>query len=296
MNLIKYTCLLATVLLLACEKEVTSIKLPAASSQLVIHSFISPQDTLLNVYVTESRPVTGDRVGSVSTPVVDAAVILSDGERTIRMPLTSIFTGSRGDVYRVRAEAFPVVAGRTYFLEVSTPDGRRATAQCTVPEARATPEVLLDSAVRNDYGREFMQYTGKIRWQDYPGETNFYRVAGEMVSIFMNSSAPDQSVERRLGVNWEGNPNATFFSDSRLDGASFSSPAATFPAPTFMKSATLFLYLLTTDQAYFEYHRTLWAGENDNPFSEPVLIYSNIEGGQGIFSAFNRTTLELRLK
>ncbi len=293
MSLIKYACLLATVFLLACEKEVTSIKLPAASSQLVIHSFISPQDTMLNVYVTESKPVTGDRPGSVSTPVADAAVTLSDGERTISLPVTSIFTGSRGDVYRVRAEAFPVVAGRTYFLEVSTPDGRRATAQCTVPEARVTPEFLMDSAVRNDYGQEYVKYTGRIRWLDYPGETNFYRTDGEI--WFVRPAGRGELVEERFRLNYDFRANH-FFSDSRLDGALLTSPEFSFNITENINSATVYAYLLTTDRSYFEYHRTLRAGENDNPFAEPVLIYSNVEGGQGVFAAFNRTTLIRKVK
>lgn len=50
--------------------------------------------------------------------------------------------------------------------------------------------------------------------------------------------------------------------------------------------------LLHVDKNYYDYHRTLQQ-QNDidgNPFAEPVLISTNIEGGLGCFGAYNRTT------
>jgi hypothetical protein len=57
-------------------------------------------------------------------------------------------------------------------------------------------------------------------------------------------------------------------------------------------------YLLSTDEAYFRYHRTLnqqRKSSADDPFSEPVLIYSNLTGGLGVFAAFNRTEVRIEL-
>ncbi|MBD0254725.1 MAG: DUF4249 family protein, partial [Cytophagales bacterium] len=83
---------------------------------------------------------------------------------------------------------------------------------------------------------------------------------------------------------------------ARLDGAQFSSPETSFPVVRdYHDSVTLYAYLLHTDRAYFEYHRTLRANADSNPFAEPVLLYSNVEGGLGVFAAFNRTTLEVKL-
>jgi hypothetical protein len=33
-----------------------------------------------------------------------------------------------------------------------------------------------------------------------------------------------------------------------------------------------------------------------NPFAEPVLVYSNVTGGLGVFGAFTRTTTSVRIK
>ncbi len=290
MKLFKNSSLLAlALLLLACEKEVTSPKLAGYQSQLVINAFISPQDTLLRVLVHQSRTVTDDQPVYASGAVTDATISLSDGQRTIRFPPAQSDSILRGYVYQVRAEELPIKAGHTYYLEVRTPDGRLAKAQCTVPVANTTAEWVIDSTEVSENGFNFKRYTGNLRWQDQAGEANYYRIAAE--------AAITQTNRRDLFIplSWDGNYSA-FFSDERLDGSVFTSPTNTFSLNQLATSATLYVHLLTTDRSYFQYHRTLRSNETGNPFVEPVLIYSNVEGGLGVFAAFNRTTLVLKLK
>lgn len=61
---------------------------------------------------------------------------------------------------------------------------------------------------------------------------------------------------------------------------------------------TLHAYLLHTDEHYFLYHRSVRNASysQDNPFAEPVLVYTNVEGGLGVFAAYNRTTQVVKLK
>ncbi|MDV7393939.1 DUF4249 family protein, partial [Arthrospira platensis SPKY1] len=46
--------------------------------------------------------------------------------------------------------------------------------------------------------------------------------------------------------------------------------------------------LRSVSPEYFNYHRSLARQyqASPDPFSEPVILYSNIEGGQGIFAGF----------
>lgn len=52
--------------------------------------------------------------------------------------------------------------------------------------------------------------------------------------------------------------------------------------------STIHLLLKTVPQAYFDFHKSLTAQKEtqQGPFDAPVPTYSNIEGGQGIFVAF----------
>ncbi|CAA9212959.1 MAG: hypothetical protein AVDCRST_MAG56-10 [uncultured Cytophagales bacterium] len=292
MNRLKNGLLLALVCLLAaCEKEVTSLKLPGADSQLVVNAFISPQDTVLEVAVYESKPVVGERPGSASDIIRDATVTLSDGEKTVVLPLLDPTPDLRRTSYRTRPEALPIEAGKTYYLQVSTPDGRLVTAQCTVPAAPPATQIRLDSVVRTlENGAAFRNYTGTLYWQDLAGEENFYRVDADLKRVRVDNWS-GKLLEDWQSVNWSPD-KATFFSDARLDGAQFSSPEINFSMHDYFRSTTLYAYLLHTDRAYFEYHRTLRANADSNPFAEPVLLYSNVAGGLGVFAAYNRTTFE----
>jgi len=47
--------------------------------------------------------------------------------------------------------------------------------------------------------------------------------------------------------------------------------------------------LLNVDVHYYKYHKSLSSNNEDNPFAEPTLIYTNINGGLGVFAAYNKT-------
>jgi hypothetical protein len=296
MKRLKSGLLLALVCLLAaCEKEVTSLNLPAQASQLAINAFISPQDTVVEVAVYESKPVFGERPGGVSDLIRDAVVTLSDGEKTVALTLPGNVPFASSRNYHVMARDFPIEAGKTYFLRVSTPDGRLATAQCTVPAAPPVPEmrfnVPVDTAASGTPG--YREYTGALYWQDPAGEENFYRVDADINYVRTDNRGVVYDDWRQ--VYWSDGKSTTF-SDARLDGAQFSSPETTFTVVRdYHDSITLYAYLLHTDRGYFEYHRTLRANTDSNPFAEPVLLYTNVEGGLGVFCAFNRRTLEVKL-
>jgi len=64
-----------------------------------------------------------------------------------------------------------------------------------------------------------------------------------------------------------------------------------------MKNLILLLFFLAlTDIHYYNYHRSVFNFDGENPFSEPSPVYSNIEGGLGVFAAFNGSTIEVDLE
>ncbi len=287
--------LVGVCLLAACEKDVTSLNLPAIESQLAIYAFISPQDTVVSVGVYESKPVLEERPGSATDLIRDAVVTLSDGQKSVALSLPGNGQYPGTSNYYVTARDFPIEAGKTYLLRVSTPDGRLATAQCTVPAAPPVPEVRFDPALDTTTSGTAGQnvYTGVLHWQDPAGEENFYRVDANVNRVRVDNQG--MLWDDWGQVYWKAGKSTTF-SDARLDGAQFSSPETTLQVVRgYFRSVTLYAYLLHTDRAYFEYHRTLRANTDSNPFAEPVLLYSNVEGGLGVFAAFNRTTLEVKL-
>jgi hypothetical protein len=67
----------------------------------------------------------------------------------------------------------------------------------------------------------------------------------------------------------------------------------------FMAPDSLFLniYVLNTEKSYFLFHKSLKNYKNgENPFSEATPVYSNINGGFGVFTSYTIDSLVVRLK
>ncbi|QHT67755.1 DUF4249 domain-containing protein [Rhodocytophaga rosea] len=279
---------------MACEKEVSNIKIPQSPPKLVIAAFISPQDTILQVSVGKSLPVLGK--GNLSFENIrDAVVVMSDGTNSVTL---SLIEGRSG--YTTDASNLPIIPGQTYFLTVSNSEGMQATASCTVPITQNnTLEIISDSTENESGGKEYFM---QLKWKDTPGEINYYRVFAETQTayLFPNDGSGGGNVTTRYeDIYWDG---TQFYSDSRLDGAAFSSSKGSLYSLGYIGkdpnvySATLHGYLFNTDEPYYRYHQSVRNNSNENPFAEPTPIYSNVSGGLGVFAAYNRSTVSVRLK
>ncbi|MFC5412134.1 DUF4249 domain-containing protein [Larkinella bovis] len=322
---ISFTILLAVLLasLTACESlinEVDPDRLPTIDEKLVVQCFISPQDTLLMATVSRSRAVLGSGQGGV---VGASRVVLSEGNRSIVMTFDEKLLAFVAD-----PRQFPIEAGKTYHLRAEL-DKQVVTASCTVPEAVPITSVKLDSTRETSpfWSQQFpWVYETRLSWQDPGHEANYYRVAGEaslsqwvtLNRYIPNQTAPDtlvRFVTMRSPVFF--NTVQQYLSDRNQNGQSITSPKGIIPnnlhftyydrasntyfggyASISRRPVTLTLMLLHVDKNYYDYHRTLQQ-QNDiegNPFSEPVLVATNIEGGLGCFAAYNRSALAVTLK
>lgn len=293
-NILLLFSLLAGCLLSGCEKEVTGIKLPDSVSKLLVSSFISPQDTIIRVYVTRSVPNLGYRQPG-SKPVENASVSLSDGTQTRPLAFT-------GQMYSVDTRNFPIMAGATYTLRVSVPGGETAEATCTVPQALTeSPTVIIDSVLYSDDLQR--DYFVRLHWDDVAGQENYYRPLGEVNMEIKQppDNKPSDSIPPFIlnQIYWEGD---VFLDDQGKDGEPFQSPKGRmftlFSDLDAFGTIELYAYVLHTDRHYYQYHRSVQLATRsmDNPFAEPVLVYSNVTGGLGIFAAFNAASIVVRVK
>lgn len=272
-------------LFMACEKEVTNIKLPQDTSKLVVNAFISPQDTVLRANVSKTLPAIG-KVKLSSNNLTDAIVTISNEEKSV-----TLMYHEADRYYSANSKDFPILPGKTYFLKVSHPSFPQVGATCTVPVTQNnTLEVAIDSA--NSRYDGYKEYFMLMKWQDTPSEMNYYRVFAETLAY------QDSAYQYYQPLYFDAND---LYSDIRLDGANFSSPKApiwmNLISPGVQTKNTLFAHLLNTDEPYFRYHQSLrnYSNTDGNPFAEPVLIYSNVTGGLGVFAAYNRTTVQIKL-
>ena len=276
--------------LLSCEKDITDTVHINTKPELVVTAFISPQDTAFEVRVSKTRPVVGRILTEEEARVKDATVRISHGGRSVLLSYHA-----ERQRYRARASLLPVMAGQTYTLQVTTPDNYIVTGSCTVPSTEGVVIKDLQHAARKERWydtQDIDQHTFSFSWQDAPGRENYYHV-------FAEREMEDPQVHTRVRFAMTGDEEA-LFSDEKKDGLVFSGSRSyiIFPGQPDPRPADLHLYLAVTDRAYYRYHQSLEQHQeaNGNPFAEPVLVYSNVTGGMGIFAAYNQLKATLRVE
>ena len=296
--------------MVGCEMDAKNVKVPQAQSKLVVTGFISPQDTVIQVQVTQSSPIYGATQSSsqsIQPNIIDATVVLSDGVTSVQLHYEPTkndpsFPSKQTGNYVISAANLAVLPGKSYFLTVRTPDGREVKAACTVPlQVNDAITTLLDSSdvannpnYPNPYPRK--EYTLTVDWQDTPGEGDYYRIFAEIP--LYQSQVPGTGTKSTIYAPINFEQAEEFFKDEGNDGGKFIVKSTRFSQShvpgTTKAERKVNVYLLTTDKNYYQYHRNLSNNSEDNPFAEPTLVFSNIEGGLGVFAAYQRTTREIR--
>jgi hypothetical protein len=290
-------------LLCGCENLVNDLdqdKLPKVEAKLAVSCYISPQSPRLEAIITESQPIFGP---AYYNPVIvtNAEVILSDDVNQVRL----VFDDSLQN-YVADSSAFKVVAGKTYTLTVN--DGKRfVKAQCTVPFNRVKEmEVSIDkewAGYETDSTAWFW-----FSWEDVKGESNYYALRGSYTHE-ETMPRPDPKTGKTEPFRYIFNTEMIAFergvyNDVNLDGIKFISPkngahissnrTVTYldekGAEKSLETKPLIrdvrIEVMCIDEHYYKFRRSL-ENNNDNPFVEPTLVYTNVEGGLGCFASFN---------
>jgi hypothetical protein len=288
-------------------QDVNPDRLPKSDVKLVVHGYLSPQDTVLAVKVEKSKTLFGTTQIVVSptdtyndgSVVKDATVTLTDGVKTVNLPLSLNAFGE----YRISAKALPIVVGKTYSLKVTTPDGLLAESSCTIPAQVPIKEVKRDS-VASRYGSNSFTKTVRLFWQDPADKGNYYRVQGGVNTKYTTpaqGTIPEQKYNYWNQIYFGNQGNGSYFvSDEANNGTLMASSQGQLYSGYYGGSSTTtgqtiktIVYLISGDKNYYNYHQAI-SNFSDNPFSEPSLTPSNIVGGFGCFAGFNASEVVLK--
>jgi hypothetical protein len=264
-----------------CELEVKNLKVPDFQQKLVVSSFISPYDTISLVSIYSNEKVFGELNDSESLGNLTATV--SNGQKEI------ILRNINGRYY-FKPNEMTIEEGKTYVLRVSSDKGLTAEASCTVPiKKELHPEAdTVKELSKYEWMPDVYFINTNYYITDPSGEANFYRFYSNEIEYYPGN----------LSVWQVGSVNAELLNDTGKDGQRIFAYTAsvTEPSPD-CDSAKMILYILQTDKQYYNYHHSLenYSG-GEVPFSEISPVYSNIEGGLGIFASYVVDSLVTRLK
>ncbi len=290
-------CLVSICMLSSCEdfflQEVDHAKIPGSEPKLVVYSFISPQDTLIQVFVYRSRPYIKP-AGQV-VPVNGNASVWMGREGSEYSQLS--YDENLG-AFTISAKDFLVEGGYDYHLKVETPVGESVKATCHVPAMGNTTLVMQPHRFRQDrYGDQILEVEWEVVTQ--AGSREKYYRSGSYIFSCIRSATGDYNYCDKYEV-WLDR-GKEFFADedgsthhfrgsywgyANLDGANYH-----YDYGDITRTDSVFVYLLETDRHYYHFHLSAeryYYHDDGFPFAEPVHIYSNIQGGMGVFGGYNR--------
>jgi hypothetical protein len=264
----------------SCESDVPIPPLPEAKTKLVLFSLITPEMQGIQVSVTKTIPIQVGGNPTLSNVIPNATVLFSDLQDATLIPFDPVL-----QVYAL--PNYTVQPGKMYFLFVTTPAGLSAKAQCYVPDKlNQSLAITIDSASASP-GATSKSYVVQLDWQDMPGSGDYYKTD----AIFTTKSTQFPSSSSVHAINMLDVPLAR---DYLADGRKWQRRSEILPTEDLAnygdKPDSVYAYLLTTDQPYYEFHNSLYKYRNSatglSNFTDPVSVYTNVEGGFGVFAAY----------
>lgn len=277
-----------------CEKD-AEVRVPAHESRLVINGEHAQND-LFGVRIGRSVGI-NETIPQNATEwfnVADARVLLKQND-IIADTLKYNSVNRRYEGTKVRA-----AIGNTYTIVATAPGLGQAEGSSYLPALVEPSQALLRRKVRTDeYGAPVDEVT--ITFKDDPTTQNYYliRIKGARGEYVLCASSNDKDVERPVsGDPFNTNEclygNRLLLSDRNFNGSTKTIlfNIISVELDEFIDSQgrrlkpTIELLHITPD--YFRYLKSLAANDNaeDNPFAEPVNVFTNIKNGYGIFTTY----------
>ena len=312
-----------TILLAACQQDlIIDADIPEPDAELVVNGLFRP-DSLWEVYVNTTTPLLGT---TKPAAVADARVEILEGDQVIDVltyerslfsqTLPHVFfdpAQNRASMGRYRSQVKHPRVGTAYRIRVSAPGFAPVTGNGHIPRQVA----ILEGSYRRDVAADVVGALDevRVRFEDPAGETNYYNLrvhhrGVDATSGFVGSVSYGFSVISDLQDDFFGADPDDFLGDRDLfevkeDGVTFNDAffdgqhkeivlqvrgeAARGCATNGPVVCQTIVELSSVSEAFYRYHRTLQLQSEsaENPFAEPVRIFSNMDNGLGIFAGYN---------
>ncbi len=287
----KHFPLIATILLAwcatSCVEMVTNVDFPEQDPKVVVHAFLSPADTAAMVMLTWSIPITESHHHGDLRFIDNAQVFITDKKQA---DTQLVYNASR-KLYTVSTDVFRIEADQSYHLRVEVPGKPMVTASCYVPPPNNSLHFINIDTIPNAWSSRILVDYG---FTDIPQSKINYYAALVYRDVLAQDHASDSIYSRKIAFTPVGGDR--YFSNIGLEGHDFRLRAESQyydygwddDEDGFSHPRTITLLLMTVDEHYFRYHRALENHYPEDYFFEASHVYSNVDGGLGVFAGYNR--------
>ncbi len=298
--------------LAACE-TVISIDPPDYEAEITATSLFNP-DSVWTARISRTIPV--ELAGTVDSPFLgNASVSVWEGDQLIdRLVYDNLGFG----IYQSQSGRTPE-PNKLYRLEVEAPGYGRVEATSALPVAPQITELSLE--LQSGDPDFFASYSLRFRLKDSP-DASFYSFGAyqayasdpddgrdsediqiEPLSMAQEDATWQCSYEDALNpVQIDGyDSGAEWCRTGIMTDRQFSGMEREFETtiepwyPENVREPSIIFYINSMSEDYFEYQRSLRNSGYHDPFSEPVQVFTNVEGGRGVFAGYNSSFRILEL-
>lgn len=290
---------LISLVLASCEKIIEA-NLPESNRRIVINSVFN-EDSLFKVNISKSLHV------------LDNKDIIFLSNATVLLYENSIFIDSlkysEGGNYF--AQTFQPTIGKEYSIEVTSPDLEKASSSSFIPGEVQILSIDTLSVQRNSEDKvkckiKFVDPSGsnyyiliiyryyQYSMLDYGGDT-----LGQDSSIYaIYIDSDDPVIDTRDELNGE-----IIFSDEMINDKEYELSVflpywdlGNYDMSSDSDSVLIYFQLKSISLDLYYYYKSLALNRQtkNNPFAEPVQVYSNIKNGFGIFSGYSQYTFKMQ--
>ena len=261
---------------LGCEPElVTKIPLPTENQKLAVSAFLTPGSDKHSFYVDASIP--NNFISTYDPWDTAIVVMISDGTKSVRL------IQDDDGYFSFYDHQLPVIHGKRYFLEASAPGIPKAISASTMIPEDFDPQFEVIKIDTSGYTEDYEKLEFIVRFRDVPGTKDFYRITAYATWLREYPGFTDT-------VLWEMNSRNSqpqLVKDEGKDGGwlqfNFSLSLGK-DTRSWLSSVETVIYRVDEDYYKFHYPFVITDYYNDNPFSEPIIVHSNVKNGYGIFS------------
>ena len=262
--------------LISCENKIER-NLINQKKFVVINGFLSPQDTVLRVQVSNaiSRGTSDDVLEKFLISDKKAYVSISNKEKQ----KVVLSYSEASEKYQINAEKLKILPGEIYSLLVET-NGRQYKASCKIPVSKIE-ELNFELKEGSSKDKDV-----ELKFKDIANIDNYYIVEGKIIN--------DRGFESIISFG-----SKSLITDKNKDGLSISVIGETYFCPGIQSKIVLKVF--NSEKCLFEgLERVSLINDNSKDilrFHSSIITPSNIEGknGYGVFAGYQLTEIKKNL-
>lgn len=268
--------LLILVMMTSCE-QVVEIDIPEHESQLVLSSFYKAGDTKITAHLTKSLAINSNEdtedISGATIKLYENDVLLGQLEETTNSSSTYLLELSaplyQEKTYKITAEA----SGYEAILATqNTPVKPQIISVRYFPRSRPGIDGSFKDGLR-------------VKFQDTPMNDDYYEFRAYRGSVdngwslnWAESYTPGME-QKREGIS--------LLNDNLFAGNTYEIELLVWAEDTTYIDHRIEVISISRDKYLFSKLLEAYYNVNTNPFAQPIIMHTNVENGQGIFSMEN---------